>query len=436
MPLRSNPLVCAVLAFSLAAGAAGAETIRFATFNASLNRSNEGDLRTDLESGTNAQLEAVAEIIQRVNPDVLLINEFDYDPGTTDLFIKNYLNQQQNPAVAPVDYQYSFTAPSNTGVASGFDLDNSGAAGDFPAGDAQGFGFFEGQFGMTVISKYEIDQGAARTFQNFLWKDMPGARLPEDPLDADGNGDTTSWYTADELDVLRLSSKSHWDIPIKIDGETVHFIVAHPTPPVFDGPEDRNGTRNADEIRFIADYINGAGYIYDDDGNVGGLAPNSRFVIAGDMNSDPFDGGSLPGAAQQLLDDPLIDTSITPSSQGGVTAAQNQAGANDTHSGDPAFDTADFGFAGFDNGVPNPDAEPGNLRVDYALPSAKGLNLEAAGVFWQEPGEDPFPLAEFPTSDHRLVWVDVSVEPIPVPASLPLLVVGLAGFAVIRRKRV
>ncbi|MEO1461956.1 MAG: endonuclease/exonuclease/phosphatase family protein, partial [Pseudomonadota bacterium] len=179
MPLRSNSLVYAALAFSLVAGFAGAETIRFATFNASLNRSNQGDLRADLETGTNAQLEAVAEIIQRVNPDVLLINEFDYDPGTTDLFIKNYLNQQQNPSVAPVDYQYSFTAPSNTGVASGFDLDNSGAAGDFAPGDAQGFGFFEGQFGMTVISKYEIDESAARTFQNFLWKDMPGARLPE-----------------------------------------------------------------------------------------------------------------------------------------------------------------------------------------------------------------------------------------------------------------
>ncbi|MEO0656149.1 MAG: endonuclease/exonuclease/phosphatase family protein [Pseudomonadota bacterium] len=436
MPLRSNSLVYAALAFSLVAGFAGAETIRFATFNASLNRSNQGDLRADLETGTNAQLEAVAEIIQRVNPDVLLINEFDYDPGTTDLFIKNYLNQQQNPSVAPVDYQYSFTAPSNTGVASGFDLDNSGAAGDFAPGDAQGFGFFEGQFGMTVISKYEIDESAARTFQNFLWKDMPGARLPEDPLDVDGNGDTTSWYTADELDVLRLSSKSHWDVPIKIDGETVHFIVAHPTPPVFDGPEDRNGTRNADEIRFIADYVNGAGYIYDDDGNVGGLAPNSRFVIAGDMNSDPFDGDSLPGAAQQLVDDPLIDTSITPSSQGGVTAAQLQAGANEAHLGNPAFDTADFGFAGFTDGVPNPDAEPGNLRVDYVLPSNTGLNLVDAGVFWQEPGEDPFPLAEFPTSDHRLVWVEVTVEPIPVPASLPLLVVGLAGFAVIRRKRV
>jgi hypothetical protein len=45
----------------------------------------------------------------------------------------------------------------------------------------------------------------------------------------------------EELEVFRLSSKSHWDVPIVIGRKTVHFLVSHPTPPVFDGPEDRNG---------------------------------------------------------------------------------------------------------------------------------------------------------------------------------------------------
>lgn len=43
---------------------------------------------------------------------------------------------------------------------------------------------------------------------------MPGALLPADPLDADNNGDFDNWFTAAELDVVRLSSKSHWDVPI------------------------------------------------------------------------------------------------------------------------------------------------------------------------------------------------------------------------------
>ena len=54
------------------------------------------------------------------------------------------------------------------------------------------------------------------------------------------------------------------------------LLVAHPTPPVFDGPEDRNGRRNFDEIPLLGDYVTGrSGYIYDDDGGRGGPKPAS-----------------------------------------------------------------------------------------------------------------------------------------------------------------
>jgi len=53
-------------------------------FNASLNRNSEGQLITDLSTPATAQAQNVAEILQRVNPDVVLLNEFDYDEdGTT-----------------------------------------------------------------------------------------------------------------------------------------------------------------------------------------------------------------------------------------------------------------------------------------------------------------------------------------------------------------
>ena len=113
---------------------------------------------------------------------MLLINEFDYDASGTSarLFQDNYLSIGQAGA-DPIEYPYRYVAPSNTGVYSGFDLDNSGAAGDFVPNDSFGFGFFEGQFGMVVYSMYPIDYANIRTFQNFLWKDMPGALLPRDP---------------------------------------------------------------------------------------------------------------------------------------------------------------------------------------------------------------------------------------------------------------
>ncbi|MGC5583581.1 endonuclease/exonuclease/phosphatase family protein [Ornithinimicrobium sp. W1665] len=359
--------------------------VRFATFNASLNRFNEGDLARDLATGDNAQAQNVAETIQRTRPDVVLVNEFDYASGNEDLFRDNYLEVSQNGA-DPVDYPYAYIAPSNTGVPSGFDLNNDGTVGG--PDDAYGFGFFPGQYGMVVYSRYPIDTDEVRTFQLFRWSDMPGNLLPEE------------FYSAEEQEVLRLSSKSHWDVPVEVGNKTVHVLAAHPTPPIFDGPEDRNGRRNHDEIRFWADYVGSpkeSAYIYDDEGVSGGLKPGERFVIVGDYNADPYDGDSVDGAIDQLLDHRRVNTSITPSSPGGVEQALLQGGVNAEHRGDPAFDTADF------------NEPPGNLRVDYVLPS-RSLKIEDAGVFWPSSDDPLFRLLgtfPFPTSDHRLVWVDV-----------------------------
>jgi hypothetical protein len=396
-------LVALVPAEAAGSAKAGPPTdVRFATFNASLNRFSAGALAAELSAPGSAQPDVIAEIIQRARPDVLLVNEFDYDAGNVSLdgFHDNYLMVPHGDADA-IEYPYRFTAPSNTGIFSGFDLDNSGAAGDFVPNDSFGFGFFPGQFGMAIYSMYPIDFDNVRTFQNFLWKDMPGALLPDDPLFA-GPAD---WYSPAELDVFRLSSKSHWDVPIEINNGTVHFLVSHPTPPVFDGAEDRNGTRNHDEIRFWADYIHPgrSGYIYDDEGHSGGLAADALFVVAGDQNSDPLDGDSIPGSIQQLLESPKVNTTVTPSSEGGPEQALLQGDNNLTHLSDPAYDTADFGEAIFGG--------PGNIRVDYVLPR-KNMKITDAGVFWPVSTDPLFPLVgtfPFPSSDHKLVWIDLSL---------------------------
>ncbi len=380
-----------------AAGKGPPEPVRFATFNASLNRGEAGQALADLSAPGNAQASAVAEIIQRTRPEVLLINEFDFEPNDAlaDAFRTNYLEIGQNGA-EPIEYPYVYVAPSNTGVPSGFDLNNDGIVGG--PDDALGFGFFPGQFGMAVFSQHPILYDQIRTFRNFLWKDMPGALLPDDPT----TPEPADWYSEAELAALPLSSKSHWDVPVSIGGSTVHFLVSHPTPPVFDTAEDRNGRRNFDEIRLWADYVtpDRGGYIYDDGGTFGGLKPGAKFVIAGDQNSDPLDGDSIPGSIQQLLENPRVNTSVTPDSAGAVEAAALQGGANLAHRSDPRYDTADFA-----------DGAPGNLRADYVLPS-RSLRIVDAGVFWPLQSD---PLSRltgtfpFPSSDHRLVWVDVMV---------------------------
>jgi hypothetical protein len=415
--------VAAMLVFAPAAATAPhdrpkSDSVRFATFNLSLNRGAAGQLadhlaHPEVDDQSRRQARNNAEVIQRVRPEVLLINEFDFDPAAVGLFQSNFLSQSQNGST-PIGYPYSFIAPSNTGIPTGMDLFNDGSVGG--PNDAYGFGFFPGQFGMVVYSKYPIIEERVRTFQLFRWKDMPGALLPDDPRTAA----PADWYSPAELEIFRLSSKSHWDIPILIHGKVIHFLVSHPTPPVFDDPGpftphipagvDFNGRRNYDEIRFWADYISPGSqsrYIYDDSGRYGGLKPGERFVIAGDQNSDPLDGDSVEGAIQQLLEHPLVNAKVTPESAGGPEAAALQGGANESHEGDPRFDTADFN-----------DSAPGNLRADYVLPR-KNLQIRDSAVFWPVQANPFFRLTGvfdlanwgqvggFPTSDHRLVWVDV-----------------------------
>lgn len=382
--------------------------IRVATFNAYLNRPTEGQLIADLAALDNAQAKAVAEIIQRINPDVILLNEFDYDAlgHALALFQENYLGVSQNGA-APVTYAYAFAGPVNTGVHSSADLDNDGAVTSASGsreygGDAFGYGEFPGQYGMALLSKYPLDSMEIRTFQNFLWKDMPDAMLPDDP----STPEPTDWYSPEELSVLRLSSKSHWDVPILVDGTRVHILAAHPTPPVYDGEEDRNGLRNHDEIRLWADYIDGRGdYLTDDDDRKGGLAAGERFVILGDYNADPLDGDGVPEAIGQLLRNDVVNATA-PESLGGAAQAALQAGANLSHRSPAAADTSDF----------SDDAEkggPGNFRLDYVLPSKAGLAVKASGVFWPAPDEEGYALVGpgYPvvSSDHRLVWVDLQI---------------------------
>ena len=240
--------------------------VRFATFNVSMYDQSAGALAQRLASPEDPQAKAIAEIIQRVRPDVLLLNEFDYEEQGLAIqnFAKNYLaigqnvsNSSSGPA-QPIEFPHHFYAPSNTGIHSGFDLDRSGAVVRQPGtsdygGDCWGYGEYPGKYAMLLLSRYPIDTQALRTFRNFKWRDMPRARLPSDPA----TEATNEWYSEEILDDFPLSSKSHWDVPIKIAGQTIHVLASHPTPPTFDGPEDRNGRRNHDEIRFWVDYVGG-----------------------------------------------------------------------------------------------------------------------------------------------------------------------------------
>jgi hypothetical protein len=383
---------------------APSSTVRVATFNVALSRPEAGDLVADLSTPDDPQAAAVAEILQRSRPDVVLLGGFDLDADdeAVELFLANYLAVPQHDGEA-IDYPFWFTAEVNAGERSGFDLDRDGTAGG--AGDAFGLGEFPGQAGMVVLSRYPILGDGVRAFQHVLWASMPDARLPDDP----STPELADWYSAEELAVLPLASASFWDVPIDVDGDVVHLLASAPAAPGPNGIDDPATLRNADEIRFWADYIagNDTGWIVDDAGVAGGLDVDAEFVIVGDLNADPVDGDSVDGAIQQLLDLEAVQDPL-PTSDGAVEAAELQAAANATHEGDPALDTADF----------VDDPAPGNLRVDYVLPS-DGFDVVDAGVFWPASDDPQSALVGGDPAvswDHHLVWADLARTAAVTPA--------------------
>jgi len=333
----------------------------------------------DLDLGTDPKINAIVRIIQRISPDILILNDFDYDAGTVALGLFAGLIAQGGKA-----YPFRFSARPNAGMATGLDMDGDGrfAGPD----DAQAFGRFSGAGGMAVLSRLPIDDAAVRDFSNLLWKDVPGAQLPR-------RGDAP-FLSAKARDIQRLSSKGHWDVPVTLPwGQVIHLLVSNPVPPVFDGPENRNGLRNRDEIRFW--------HLYLDRLAIPGTAEfgGGAFVLAGDLNADPMDGAGSHAAVTRLLTHPKIRDPL-PASLGAVQAAQRQAGPNTGQKSDPAFDTVDW----------DETRTPGNMRVDYVLPS-RDLKVTGAGVFWPAPDQDGYDLVGSNGdvgSHHRLVWLDVA----------------------------
>lgn len=340
------------------------EPLRIATFNCALNRPAEGGLAAELAGPGSDQLRAVVEVIRHLDADILVLNELDRDAAghNLDRLAERWLRP------AGLDYPHRFCAPVNTGLASGRDLVKDGRGEITPFG----FGAFAGQYGLAVLSRRPIDTAASRTFQRFLWRDLPGAALPR-------HRDGSAFFDAGDRAVLRLSSKSHWDLVIAGPAGPFHLLVSHPTPPAFDGPEKRNAHRNNDEIRFWLEYL-ADGRVRDDQGRAGGLSTDAPFVIAGDLNADPRRGDGL-GAIRELLAHPAI-RDPAPTSPGARQRWPDDPG--------PADQTADWG-----------------LRADYLLPS-RHWRLDHSAVLWPT---DDAPLAEAVrrASDHRAVVLEVAL---------------------------
>ncbi|MFS8443157.1 endonuclease/exonuclease/phosphatase family protein [Xanthomonas campestris pv. raphani] len=372
-----------------------AAPLRIATYNTSLYSDEAGGLVRELQ-GDSAHARKIAAVLQRVRPDLVLLNEFDFDPAhrAADLFQQRYLQVAQPGGGDALSYPYRYLAPVNTGVPSGLDLDNNGSVGGdgrSRGNDAWGYGLHPGQYGMLVLSRYPIDAQAVRSFQLLKWSALPGALRPVDPATRRPFYNDAIWAQ------LRLSSKSHWDVPVRTPLGVVHALVSHPTPPVFDGAEKRNAARNHDELQLWRAYLDNAAdttrWLCDDQGRCGGLKRDAHFVILGDLNNDPIDGAGRHEAIRALINHPRVLQYPTPVSAGGPEKTAEYAAQGIAHTGDPHQVTGDFG------------PQAGTMRLDYVLPSHQ-FTLAGSGIFWPASSSPDAAIAD--GSDHHAVWVDVA----------------------------
>ena len=311
-----------------------------------------------LSARPDPQIEAVLAGVVALRADVLLLTGIDHD---TNLVALTALADRLAAAGAP--YPYRFATAPNAGVPTGLDLDGDGRLG--APRDAMGYGAFRGQGGMALLSRLPL--GPATDYSGFLWADLPGASLPPDMTEAARN-------------MQRLSSVNHWQVPVLLPGGGQLAVLGFAaTPPVFDGPEDRNGRRNHDEAAFWLRLLEGA---------LPYPPPKGPFVLMGDANLDPADGDGRPEALRALLAGPHLQD---PRPRGSSDRQEPD------HKGDAALDTAYYDPA---------TGGPGGLRVDYVLPSA-GLRVLGAGVLWPAEGTLSATLAT--ASRHRPVWVEVAV---------------------------
>ncbi|MCE8514659.1 endonuclease/exonuclease/phosphatase family protein [Ruegeria pomeroyi] len=343
--------------------AATAEALRVATFNTELSRKGPGLMLRDIAGGRDTQVAAVVSVIAFARPDILALQGLDWDHEGRAL---DALAVQL--AAAGWEMAHRFAAQPNSGRAINLDLDGDGRIGG--PGDAQGYGRFSGQGGIAILSRHPIAQANVQDFSALLWRDLPGATLPE------SNG--YPFPTAEAQAVQRLASTGHWLVPIDTDQGSMVLLTYQAGPPVFDGPEDRNGLRNRDETRFWQLLLDGAV----------GTMPDLPFVLAGGANLDPQDGEGHHGAIETLLTDPRLQDPA-PVSPGAAKAGSQG------HRGPDAQDTVDW------PGI-------GRFRVDYVLPSIH-WRVTGSGVIWPTP-EDPSAGLVSQASRHRLVWVDLIRE--------------------------
>ncbi len=285
------------------------------------------------------QISSLVKVITAALPDVLVLTGFDNDAG--DLALAQFAARFGGK------FPYFRGLVGNEGRESGLDLDGDGKLGGWA--DALGFGKFPGNAGMAILTRYPIL--SVSNENEILWTGVEGAGMPR-------RSDGSYFLRSDVAVKIPVFSHGFFEVDIDLGDSVLTVFASYLSPPVFDGPEDMNGLRNAAELQTIAGLLKDR---------------SEPFALLADLNNDPQKGEGHKAPLLELL---------------------AQLGQPDDLIGLPTANWASV-------------ADP--MRVDYVLP-APSVNVVRAGVVSPDQSSKNYGLTEADirlASDHWLVWADI-----------------------------
>lgn len=336
-------------------GPGAADGLRVMVYDLGTASRGPGIALRDIERGT-ARYTAIATMIARHPPDILMLTGIDHDRDGQTLGAFSRLLERHG-----IGLPHRYAGPQNQGMQTGADLDGDGATGG--PDDALGYARFPGADGMALLSRFPLDTDAVRSWTRLPWAAVPGGGPPTDA----GGG---AFFPGQWQARLPLAARGLWLVPVRTPCGRIDVLFGYGPPPIYDGPEDRNGRRAGAHARFWRQLIEGAA-LPDD---AGARAPISghTFVLGGNFGIDPARGDGDRAAMQALLALSRLHR-WTPAGAAGTATADYRAGP---------------------------------MRTSYLLVSAD-LAITGGGVDWPPDGTQAAATASA-ASHHRPVWADIA----------------------------
>lgn len=261
-----------------------------------------------LVDAQNAQLNMATRIIRGLGPDLLSINEVQYDlpdvpttglPGTGDNMKRLVERTGLTSGMADASPWSYALAPANTGKRAlrkpdgsyATDPNGPGAAG---LADVISFGTFPGQYSTGFATRLSIERRTVHT--DLKWADWDASlelgtlTLPNDqPAPAD----------------MELFDKNFNDTTVLLEGRTAHFITFHTVPAFgFGGSAALNIARNKAQLEFLEWYLlgecdpeNSQSAVKRCETSIRPLVDGTPFIAVGDLN---VNWGTPDGGAEAL----------------------------------------------------------------------------------------------------------------------------------------